>query len=373
LGDDDATARFHRRARKRGRIIVVARAQQRALPVTGWLDANSASVLYRDTDGPAIQGTGTMRNVIRPFMSIMLLLPFALMFTTEPVFAQLTPSEAEQAQARIDAAARAHAGDQRYKGLSLKERQGLTEFVAGNMLFALLHEMGHAIVGEMGLYVLGKDEDAADSFAAARLIGIGSGFSDRVLAEAAKGWFMTTRRDKKEGDSVPPYDAHGLDIVRAYQIVCFMVGSNEEKFKHFADETKLPKDRQDSCAADYNRAANSWGLALNAHLRAPDQPKTKIDVIYGDGKGNLEGFAPAILKVAFSLWLFDFLIFEQFWWNGEGGEGLAQELPGGKDNIGCQGEEIGEEAGSLCGCLSCGAPRRVEALEERMPGEGEKV
>ena len=275
----------------------MARAQQRALPVTGWLDANSASVLYRDTDGPAIQGTGTMRNVIRPFMSIMLLLPFALMFTTEPVFAQLTPSEAEQAQARIDAAARAHAGDQRYKGLSLKERQGLTEFVAGNMLFALLHEMGHAIVGEMGLYVLGKDEDAADSFAAARLIGIGSGFSDRVLAEAAKGWFMTTRRDKKEGDSVPPYDAHGLDIVRAYQIVCFMVGSNEEKFKHFADETKLPKDRQDSCAADYNRAANSWGLALNAHLRAPDQPKTKIDVIYGDGKGNLEGFAQAARSI----------------------------------------------------------------------------
>src|SRR5215831_2277654 len=81
----------------------------------------------------------------------------------------------------------------------------------------------------------------------------------------------------------------------------------------------------------------------------------------------------AVLKVAFLLWLFDFLIFEQFWWNGEGGEGLAQELPGGKDNIGGQGEEIGEEAGSLCGCLSCGAPRRVEALEERMPGEGEKV
>src|SRR5215470_4607440 len=81
----------------------------------------------------------------------------------------------------------------------------------------------------------------------------------------------------------------------------------------------------------------------------------------------------AVLKAAFLLWLFDFLIFEQFWWNGEGSKGLAQELPGGKDNIGCQGEEIGEEAGSLCGCLSCGAPRRVEALEERMPGEGEKV
>jgi len=42
------------------------------------------------------------------------------------------------------------------------------------------------------------------------------------------------------------------------------------------------------------------------------------------------------------LWLFDFLIFEQFWWNGEGGEGLAQELPGGKDDI---GRHLGDAAG----------------------------
>jgi creatinine amidohydrolase/Fe(II)-dependent formamide hydrolase-like protein len=38
-----------------------------------------------------------MRNVIRPFM---LLLPFVLTFATEPIFAQPTPSEAEQVQAR---------------------------------------------------------------------------------------------------------------------------------------------------------------------------------------------------------------------------------------------------------------------------------
>ena len=133
---------------------------------------------------------------------MVLLLPF--LFATAPVFAQPTRSEGEQFQARIDAAARAHAGDERYKGLSPKERQGLAEFVAGNMLFVLLHEMGHAMVTEMVLPVLGKEEDAADAFAATRLISVGSGFSDRVLTEAAKGWFMTNRRDKKEGDPVPP-------------------------------------------------------------------------------------------------------------------------------------------------------------------------
>ena len=210
---------------------------------------------------------------------ILLLLPFVLMFGTGPVFAQRAPSEADQLQARIDAAALAHARDERYKGLSAKDRQGLAEFVAGNMLFAMLHEMGHALVAEMGLPVLGKEEDAADAFAATRLIVVASGFSDRVLTEAAKGWFMSNRRDKKENDPTPPYDAHGLDLVRAYQIVCLMIGSDKDKFKDLASETKLPEERQESCAEDFSSASYSWDLLLKSHLRAPDQPKTKIDVV----------------------------------------------------------------------------------------------
>ena len=39
------------------------------------------------------------------------------------------------------------------------------EFVTGNMLFALAHEMGHVFITEMGLPVLGQEEDAADAHA----------------------------------------------------------------------------------------------------------------------------------------------------------------------------------------------------------------
>jgi putative metallopeptidase DUF4344 len=102
---------------------------------------------------------------------------------------------------------------------------------------------------------------------------------------------MSDRRAKKEGDTVVYYDAHGFDLQRAYQFVCFLVGSNEDKFRNLANETKLPKDRQESCKGDYSKALNAWDLVLKPHLRAPDQAKTKIDVVYGDGKGNLEGMA----------------------------------------------------------------------------------
>jgi hypothetical protein len=51
------------------------------------------------------------------------------------------------------------------------------------------------------------------------------------------------------------------------------------------------------CTLDYNKAAGSWGLAVKTHLRTPDQPKTKIDVVYGDANGDLDDFAQAARSI----------------------------------------------------------------------------
>jgi hypothetical protein len=218
---------------------------------------------------------------------------FVLVSGAEPVVAQPAPSQADTSpqpskfQARIDAAALAlRESNPRFKGASLKFVQGLAEFVSGNMLFVLLHEMAHVSITQMGLPVLGRMEDAADTYAALRLIRSGSNFSHRVLTEAAEGWFMADRRDQKTGDKVAYYDEHGLNQQRAYQIVCLMVGWDDTKFKDLAKETKLPEERQDSCAGDYSNAAYSWDLVVKPHRRAPDQPKTKIDVVYGPAEGR---------------------------------------------------------------------------------------
>jgi hypothetical protein len=190
-------------------------------------------------------------------------------------------------QAKIDAAALAlRDSDPKYKQLSPKRAQAMVEFIVGNMLFVLMHETGHAAITEMGLPVLGRIEDAADTFAALRLIRIGSDFSHSVLTEAAQGWFMSDRRDRDSGDKVAFYDEHQLNQQRAYQIVCLMVGSDADKFKDLAKETKLPEERQESCLGDFSNAAYSWDLLLKPHLRNPDQPKTKIDVVYSPVEGR---------------------------------------------------------------------------------------
>jgi hypothetical protein len=228
----------------------------------------------------------TKWRFLRPWQ-LLLLLPLAFIGLAE-AWAQPTPADFERFRTRIDEAVRAVGNNSRLKGIPPDRREQLAEFVSGNMLFVLLHELGHTAIGQLDLPVLGKEEDAADSFASLTLIHIKSEFSDHVLEEAAKGWFMADRRDKKEGEPVVYYDEHGLNQQRAFQIVCYMVGADPVRFKDLAAETKLPKDRQESCNEDYRKAAKSWGMVLQPHVRTADQPKTKIDVVYGDAKGKFE-------------------------------------------------------------------------------------
>src|SRR6266436_2435982 len=119
----------------------------------------------------------TMKQNRLLWQQIALLLSCFLVLVARPVLAQSPPSDGQQFQARIDAAVLALGNNPRFKKISPQMRQQITEFVIGNTLFAMLHELGHAAVGELGLPVLGKDEDAADSFAAVRLIRLGSDFS----------------------------------------------------------------------------------------------------------------------------------------------------------------------------------------------------
>jgi hypothetical protein len=192
--------------------------------------------------------------------------------------------------ARVTEAVRMLADEPRFKGLTEQQRRDRIEFVAGNVLFALVHEVGHMLIAEMGLPVLGREEDAADAFATLTGLKMGDAFSDRVLIASARGWFLSDRRNQKENIKTVFYDEHGLDKQRAYNIVCLMVGSDPAKFESLATITKLPDERRGSCQGDFSNASWSWNKALEPHLRKPDQPKMKIDVTYKDSGGKYEIF-----------------------------------------------------------------------------------
>jgi hypothetical protein len=192
---------------------------------------------------------------------------------------------------RIEDVARALRDQPRLRNLSEQQLIDRVEFVVGNTLFILLHELGHVHIGEMRLPVLGREEDEADTFAAITMLKVGTSFSERVLANASQGWFYSERRNQQTQAKPLYYDEHDLSPQRAYQIVCLMVGSDPAKFKSLADDAKMPESRQQSCKRDYTKASQSWEMVLAPYRRAADQPATKINVIYGDAEGIFEVFA----------------------------------------------------------------------------------
>jgi hypothetical protein len=136
------------------------------------------------------------------------------------------------------------------------------------------------LISELGLPVLGREEDAADTFAVMNLLNMNYAFSNRVLTQSAWGWLLSARRNENENIPLAFYDEHALDKQRAYNIVCLMVGSNQEYFRELATTTKMPEERQRTCRADYNNASWSWKEALAPHMRKPNQPKITIEVNY---------------------------------------------------------------------------------------------
>ena len=89
----------------------------------------------------------------------------------------------------------------RLKKLSPAKKKQLVEFIIGNTLFVLTHELGHGLINEFNMPVLGREEDAADSFAIVTALKMGPAFSEGVLIEAAKGQVFSSKRDKKEGNT----------------------------------------------------------------------------------------------------------------------------------------------------------------------------
>jgi len=183
------------------------------------------------------------------------------------------PAPAQEIDARIKEAGRAFALTRAPAGpLDERQRERVVEFVAGNALFTLGHELGHAVVSEFNLPVLGREEDAADSFATLALLHVGTDFTHRVLVDAARGLLLIGKRDAQMGVEPAFYGEHGLDQQRAYKIVCLMVGSNPAAFRDLAQRANLPEERRETCQGDFEQAKTSWMRLLEPHFRASSRP-----------------------------------------------------------------------------------------------------
>ena len=137
----------------------------------------------------------------------------------------------------------------------------LDQFVRGTLRFVLLHELGHGLVDLYDLPVLGREEDAADRFAAWWLSPDGRETGVDAIA-AIEWWMASARQSEARREDLPWWDEHGIDEQRGYQIACLLYGADPQTMGPLAVRLGLPDERQASCLREAAQNAASW----SAHL-----------------------------------------------------------------------------------------------------------
>ena len=162
------------------------------------------------------------------------------------------------------------------------------EFVVGNLEYLLVHEIGHFVIAEREIPIVGPLENAADYIATLALIReepLDPLESDRpltFLVATAKGFEEAWRTGASVDAEVPYWGAHALTIQRYYQVLCLLYGSNPERFAHAAEVTSLPAARARDCATEYVRAASAYDWLLANYGRKPsDGEGAAIEIVYG--------------------------------------------------------------------------------------------
>lgn len=158
-------------------------------------------------------------------------------------------------------------------------------FVAANAEFTLLHEMGHLLIAELDLPVLGREEDAADQLGFISLyLSYGrqrdADFYAQLL-DIADYWRLEWQREKPAEEEVYAWASHGLDAQRFYNLACLIYGSDPDQLEWVPKVTGLPVERALYCDQEYAQVRKALAWVEQQHGRPTGEPiRHRIQVIY---------------------------------------------------------------------------------------------
>lgn len=132
--------------------------------------------------------------------------------------------------------------------------------------FVIYHEIGHALVDVLDLPVTGREEDAVDGLATAVLTAAVEEGSETVLTAA--DWFSALSELGGDELGVEQFaDEHSLDDQRFFNLLCWVYGSDPDKYADLVEDGDLPEDRALACPDEYIQNVESWVELLEPWLK----------------------------------------------------------------------------------------------------------
>jgi hypothetical protein len=135
------------------------------------------------------------------------------------------------------------------------------DYALNAMTFVLLHELGHAVIGELDLGVTGGEEDAVDDFAALLLLGdkqtgLAIDAAETMLDMGALGQGQLAFSDE-----------HSFSQQRFYNVLCLIHGSDPPGTRVLIDRGLLPAARAARCADEFRRKRKGWDVMVAPYRR----------------------------------------------------------------------------------------------------------
>lgn len=149
------------------------------------------------------------------------------------------------------------------QAFEMPEDEAEAQFVESNVLATFYHELGHALIDQLELPVLGREEDAADTLSALLIHDIWEEDSaTAMIYDTAYSFRMYSDLAEANGDELAFADVHSLDLQRYYNLICLFYGANPDVREDVAVELELPEDRAATCPDEFEQADASWGGLL---------------------------------------------------------------------------------------------------------------
>jgi hypothetical protein len=136
--------------------------------------------------------------------------------------------------------------------------------ILGPTMEVFLHEVSHAIFDLLKIPILGREEDAADQFAAFLLLQLSRGEVRRAIA--GTGYILLREASTYSPDLRRFADTHGSPAQRFYNLICLAYGADPVLFADVVEKDVLPKSRAEECAEEYGQVAHAFRTLIEPHL-----------------------------------------------------------------------------------------------------------
>jgi Putative metallopeptidase len=136
--------------------------------------------------------------------------------------------------------------------------------VLGPLAEVFLHEVGHALFDQLRIPILGREEDAADQFAAFVLVHLSPQSARDAVAGVA--WMYAQEAKSEQMDQSSLANVHGLAGQRFYNTLCIAYGAEPGVFHDLIDRKLLPEERAEGCEDEYRQVAFAIQTLMSRYI-----------------------------------------------------------------------------------------------------------